>query len=484
MSLNPRMRVLKNFGALSLGRTLGDVLTFLLFVVLSRIYGEEGTGQYSIAMALTGFFAVGVDFGLYSFAIREMNLPENRSPEGRRRLLGQVFGLRLILGVGAIIVLALLLPHLSVTGSTSTIILWIGIYQVFYLLFDIFMTPFVAEEQMTVASGFELGLRGVIALAAVGLALQGADLETVVAVFPVATLAIGVIGLGVALHRFGRPTPAELFGSIRQTMQSSKDFALYVFLRQLASRADIILLGFFLGAISAGVYNAAYRIVFMFIFLPYFAGISLLPQATRLFESEDPSFGPLLSQSVNAILILAVPLAAGLWTIAPELIALFYGSEQFHDSVWILRWLSGLVFLAFLKLILGTFLTASQRQPERVRGQWIAAIVNVVGNLILIPTIGLIGAAITTLVAEAGAVIYYWYRLRGFVPTLGFPVFLIPTAFGSAVFVVLFGWLWHPPLLVVVLLSAAIYAGLVFLSPAVRRQGIPFLLSLRSRTEQ
>jgi O-antigen/teichoic acid export membrane protein len=63
-------QIFRNFSFLAIGKTLGDAFTFLLFVVLSQTFGQEGIGQYSFAMALTGFFVVFADFGLYNLSIK------------------------------------------------------------------------------------------------------------------------------------------------------------------------------------------------------------------------------------------------------------------------------------------------------------------------------------------------------------------------------------------------------------------------------
>jgi O-antigen/teichoic acid export membrane protein len=39
--------IFRNFSFLIVGKTLGDVFTFILFVLLSRAFGQEGIGQYS-----------------------------------------------------------------------------------------------------------------------------------------------------------------------------------------------------------------------------------------------------------------------------------------------------------------------------------------------------------------------------------------------------------------------------------------------------
>ena len=48
-------KIFKNFSFLTIGKVSGDFFTFILFIVLSRKFGQEGIGQYSFAVGLGGF---------------------------------------------------------------------------------------------------------------------------------------------------------------------------------------------------------------------------------------------------------------------------------------------------------------------------------------------------------------------------------------------------------------------------------------------
>ena len=66
-------KILRNFGFLTTGRILGDLFIFVLFVVISRKFGKEGIGNYSFAIALTGFFMILASFGLTKLSIKVMS---------------------------------------------------------------------------------------------------------------------------------------------------------------------------------------------------------------------------------------------------------------------------------------------------------------------------------------------------------------------------------------------------------------------------
>lgn len=100
--------------------------------------------------------------------------------------------------------------------------------------------------------------------------------------------------------------------------------------------------------------------------------------------------------------------------IAPKLIYLIFG-EDFAESALMLRYFAWLLLLAFLKSFMEILLTSCDRQAEDTRSQWTAACVNVVGNVILIPSIGIKGAAIALLASEILLVILYAMQIRTFI---------------------------------------------------------------------
>jgi len=152
-------KIIRNFGFLTTGTSLGFGCTFLLFVAISRVFGQEGIGKYSFAMALTSYFAAFSDFGLYTYSIKEMSR-HTGTPED---YCGGIFMSRLILSAAALTVLLSILLFLPFSHETKLIIALIGAYQVINTLVDGFAAIFVAHEDMHLSSLLELSLRAVCA---------------------------------------------------------------------------------------------------------------------------------------------------------------------------------------------------------------------------------------------------------------------------------------------------------------------------------
>jgi O-antigen/teichoic acid export membrane protein len=469
-------RIFRNFGSLTAGKILGDVFLFFLFVMLSRAFGQEGLGQYSFAMALTGFFMVVSDFGLEFLTIKEMSRHKGALSE----YYGSIFALRILQSLAASLLLLLLLLVLPMTLETKIIVGLIGIYQFTYKIMDGFAAIFVAREEMHLAALLTSTLRIVAALLAVGVIVLGGGLIETLVVLPIVGLIQVVLGYIMVSRRQGRLKLAISRQYIADTMGRAWPYAVSEFLRQLSTRTDVVMLGFLLGTAAAGVYNVAYRIIFMLLFLPYFAAMSLFPLASKLFADASDEIVPLYHKALNANILVGIPASFGLWLIAPDLILLIFGAE-FAESAGVLRWLAWLVLFFCLKFMMQIFLMSCDKQDEMTSSQWVAAGINVVGTLVLILTLGITGAAIATLVSEAVLVGLYAWRLQG---VLGWPQIGVRMAIGSIAAASFYlPMLIMPSLsfIIFIPLAALMYAGALILFKEIRNNELQTLMSLIRR---
>jgi O-antigen/teichoic acid export membrane protein len=470
-------RILRNFSFLTIGKTLGDAFTFLLFVVLSRTFGQEGIGQYSFAMALTGFFVVFADFGLYNLSIKEMSR--------RHGSVGEYYGgillLRLLLSIVVLAALLFGLSLLSFPSETRQIIALIGVYQIIYTLMDGFAAVFIAREEMHIAGLLEFSLRAVTALVGIAVALSTANLVMVLVTLPVLTSGQVLVAYRLVSKKYGRPKLSGSWSYLSRTLREAIPYGLSMFLRQLSTRVDVVFLGFFLGATAAGVYNVAYRVVFLLMFLPHFAAMALFPMASRLYVSSPKELEALYHKSLNLVILVGLPATCGLGLIAPDLINFTFG-EAFAESSIILRCLAWLLFLSCPKSIMGIFLTSCDRQAERTRSQWTSAWVNVLGNGLLIPTIGVNGAAIATVISETLLVILLAMRIKAF---LGWPQVgsrLVMSAVATATFCLPLAFFSSIPLWVAIPASMLLYSGSLVSFKEIRMNEVRTLMDLLRRT--
>jgi O-antigen/teichoic acid export membrane protein len=469
-------KIFLNFGYLTMGKFLGDVFTFLFFVLLSRTFGEEGIGQYSFGMAFTGFFAVFADYGLFPFTIKEIS----KRNESFGNFFGRILSLRLVLSTGAVLMLLFVLPFLPFSATLRSIILFIGTYQIAARLIEGIGAAFIAEEDSYLAGLLDAGSRGTVALTGSILAMAGASLSKIL--FGVFLVGFGFLALAFVIvwRKYERPKLTMELHSLRELICESTPYALSLFSFQAYSRIGIVLLGFLMGASAAGVYNVAYRVIFVLTFVPQFAGISLLPQAAKLFVDSRKELATFYSKALNVTVLIGLPAAGGLWLIAPGLIGLIFGSD-FAASVSVLRILTFMLLLTCINRIAGVFLICCDLQGKRMKSQWVAVVANGIASALLIPRMGVEGAAMALSISEIVTMMLFLYHLK---PVLGLPKCssrLAISCIGVAAFWLPLTILRCDSLWVVIPASVVIYGGVVFGFKRIRENEGHDILSLLKR---
>ena len=195
-------------------------------------------------------------------------------------------------------------------------------------------------------------------------------------------------GLGA---RLGLPHPATFRGSMRQGARS--------YIGELAAllhqRIDVILLGLLSGSAAVGIYVVGYQMVEPILALSAASGAAILALGHG-----DPSIerGDATIRLVRQTATLGTVAAVGAFILAPILIPAIYGAE-FVASVDPLRILAvGLVGLAIGRI--GTTDLLRRNMLGRMAAiSSTALVINVGLNLLLIPRLGPVGAACSSLVS-------------------------------------------------------------------------------------
>jgi O-antigen/teichoic acid export membrane protein len=469
-------KIFQNFSFLVAGRALGSLFVFCLFVMLSRSFGQEGIGQYSFAMGFTGLFAAVSEFGLYQYSVKELA----RESDGLGVRFGRIFSLRLLLSSASFVILLVIVYLLSFPRDFKLIILLIGAYQIMTRIVDGIAAAFIARDNTHLAGLIDAVVKAITSLAAITIVLENGSLILALATLPIITAAHLFIAYLICAKKYGRPKLMTSISSSMQLARSAMPYAQSQILFQVYSRTDIVLLGFLVSEAAAGIYNVAYRVIFVITIIPQFAAIALFPTASRFYKSSEEEFRKFYQKCVSSIILIGFPVAAGIWLTASDLVTLLFG-EHFEESASVLRILAGLLFFTFMSRTLGVFLMSSDREAERNTCYWIVATVNLLGNLALIPLLGVLGAAIIALTSEALLATLFMVRLRHVV---GWPKAnsrLAISLIGVVVSCLPFTLLPPVPVLVVIPSAALLYAVILLLFKETRTNEVRIILSTLKR---
>lgn len=152
---------------------------------------------------------------------------------------------------------------------------------------------------------------------------------------------------------------------------------------------------------NVGIYDQAQRLVRSITAILQSIGYVMLARIANLSsENNEQGIKQYIRKSMNFTLFLAFPIMFGLMGTAEDFIPLFLGKE-YTDVIPVLKMLSILVLTMSLNSVLGVQLLISIGEENKYAiATTTGAIANVLVNLVTIPKYGVLGACISSILAE------------------------------------------------------------------------------------
>ena len=211
---------------------------------------------------------------------------------------------------------------------------------------------------------------------------------------------------------------------------------------EIYTMLDSTMVGTICSETALGYYSNASKTARMTYVLVTSACAVFLPRLSLYWkEKKDTEFSSLVNKGMKYVLVLSIPIFAGIMILADRLIPLLF-SEDFIPSILTLRILAILVVVFSIAYIGGHIvLIASNNEKYTMIAAFIGAGTNFVLNLILINTVGYNGAAIASVIAEIIVTGFLLYSARHIVKYSFKPWFFVSTALSCVImsfFVIVF----------------------------------------------
>ncbi|MCX7840345.1 MAG: polysaccharide biosynthesis C-terminal domain-containing protein, partial [Anaerolineae bacterium] len=229
-------------------------------------------------------------------------------------------------------------------------------------------------------------------------------------------------------------------------------------LSSLFFRIDILILKPFKGDTVVGYYQAAYKFVDALNFIPSNFTLAIFPVLSRMAADSKDAMLRAYILSLKILLWLALPITTGTIFIARELILIFGGDAYLPDSAIALQVLIWFLPFSFINSVTHYVLIALGQQRFLTKAFIIGVVFNVVANLIVIPPLSYVGAALTTILSEIVLLIPFYYSVRKNLASVPFlSIVWRPTVAASAMGVCLWWMLEHTNVVLAVPLAGMIY---------------------------
>lgn len=375
-------------------RVLSILVSFFVTIYLIRYLGSENYGQLSYAVSIVGLCATFASAGIDSVLYRELIT----HPHKRNEYLGSAFFIKL--GLGAFTTLGIIgAAFLFGEPDVSRLLICIIAGTFIFTPFHIIAQEYQADVAQKYLSLLSLGVTVTLNLLKLAVIVTGQGVIYIAFTLLLEPIlyTVGYLWLrtrhytSIRMWRFDRHTALSL-------LAHSWPFILIAAFTVAYSRIDQIMLKHMIDASAVGLYDAAVRIAEIWLFIPGLVASVLFPAIIHAKKTNFIEYRKRLLALSGVTIVFAL-----LCTIIPFFFAgliteKLYGHEFLQSGAILKIYAWSSIFLA-LDSVMRFYLLAEHRYGTLFFLTAGTAGTNILLNLLLIPRLGIIGAAWATLIA-------------------------------------------------------------------------------------
>lgn len=384
-------------------KVLSTILALVSIGLITRYLGKEGFGNYATVLAFLSFFSAIADLGLYSTSTREISRPN--APESK--IIGRIFPLRVIASLAILLIAPIVTIFFPYPVEVKQAILIVAVSFLFSSSYQILNGIFQKNLAMDKVAISEF-LGKVLQLAFVFLAVKF-DLGFL---WIISALLVNMVFSFILIYFLSKK---YISFKIKLDLNYWKTFLKQSYPLGIAAiigfvyfKIDTIFLSVMKTSAEVGIYNAAYKIIENITFFPTMIIGLIFPIMSRNIFSDKIRFKDISNKTFKVFWILTIPLIVGTMFLSDGIIGLI-GGAGFFESGAVLRILIFALVAIFFSNFSNAILIAGNKQKKLMLIMLLAAVFNVVSNLIFIPKFSYLAAAVTSVITEAfvvGATFY------------------------------------------------------------------------------
>ena len=225
-------------------------------------------------------------------------------------------------------------------------------------------------------------------------------------------LLTGVLGTIYAVRKGGQMwgRPSMDLHALREDVTEGVFFSIAGSAATVYNDIDKIMLSKLADLASTGVYAAAYRVIDVTMTPVRSLAAAAYPQFFRKGAGGMGATYPYARSLIAKTAIYGFLASTGLWLAAPALPYLL--GTKYEAVVPAVRWLALIPLLRCIHSFLADALSGAGLQRKRTEIQVLIALLNILGNLIILPRYSWRGAAWTSLGCDGLLVVAFWFTTR------------------------------------------------------------------------
>lgn len=377
------------------------IVNVVVFIIINNMYGKISAGIFSLSLTYL------LIFSSFSIGFDELLTKEYLSLKDDFRTLIKKFILVKILFslVSFLLIFLLTNFYFEYNFEIKKMIYWMGaclLFESFLMLaqallfaMNYFKSPIISYFFIGLVriSGSLLVLKKQLSLDNIGVIwLLGSIVGTLIMIF---LLQLKIRKLSVISSK------EEI--SIRNILLKSKPYISLSFLTSIEYQVDVLILSYFKSPYEIGIYSSITTIFSLTGLLGQAFRSAIYPLMVKTGRVSNIALNRIYLNAYKLLWIIVIPISTVIFVLATEIIHFIFG-DGFKSAIFPLRIVVWALIPQFLNIANTRYLLSNNRQKLLPMFVFISMTVNIICNVILIPNIGIFGAAVARI---ASTITYY-----------------------------------------------------------------------------
>lgn len=372
---------------------------------LSRILGKDGIGYYSYIYTIASYFVIIIKLGLDNYGNRAI-----ATSKDNKNLLSHTFwniyALQILISLFCIVGYLFFCFFIAKDLNLSLIF---GIYLLSSMI-DI--TWFIAGMEEFKINAIRNAVIRVLSTIAIFIFVKNtSDVYTYAFIISISTFITQLVVWPIVFKYtfYIKPT----FHNVITHLKPNLILFIPILAGTLYRTTGKLMLGSLSTVGELGVFENSDKIIQLPTVFANAAGVVMMPRISNLIINKDTNnIKMIFDKTIGFVFFTSISMSFGIMAISELLVPWYYGTG-FEKCIQLFMILSpACIFSAFGTVIRTMYLIPNKKDMVYVNSTFLAAGINIIINLLLIPKLGSIGASLSVLIAEISAFIFQLYAIK------------------------------------------------------------------------
>lgn len=403
-----RDRLVRNASSIIIGKVVQSVFGLLVGLLTARYLGPSNYGLISYAAAYVAFFATACSLGTNNLLVKEF--VDYPGEEGL--IIGSSIVMRLLSSVLAILIIVVI--SCIIDAGEKTTVLVVGISSM-CLVFQQPAEVFDYWLQSRLESKITAGATLIAYTVATSFKLYFLITQKSVLFFAVITsldyLCLGLL-LSAWYKKHNGPQLRYSFDYAKRLLSKSYHLIISGMMFAIYSQVDKLMLKHISGESQVGYYAVAYSLCTMWCFVLGAIITSFYPSIMEADKNGDELLFEKKNRQLYAIVFYVSTFVSVILAVfATPIVRILYG-EYYMPCVPLVRIITWYTCFSYIGTARAAWTVAKGFQKHLYKINLLSAIANVFLNLLLIPSMGAVGAALASLIAHMLITVFFPFFIK------------------------------------------------------------------------